>query len=153
MQTHRTATCMASAVSKKPPAGLSPSLCQLTALGSRDAPRQHQGTTCSKEGAQQGQEMLSDQTPHYCTLISGSGKALDSLQPCLSFPAPTINSQGSRWARALPVPSSSSTRAFFPFSHLSPLAEWEEHRKTSKVTNQNALSPHRELSCRMPTVQ
>lgn len=74
--------------------------------------------------------MLSDQTPHYCTLISGSGKALDSLQPCLSFPAPTINSQGSCWV-GITCAEQLHYKGFFPFSHLSPLAEWEEHRKSS----------------------
>lgn len=150
---------MALVVFRKPPACLSPSLCQLTAFEeqSRGGASGHQGTTCSKKGAQQGQEMPSVKTPHSCTQFPALEKPWTPPQPCLIFPAPTINSQGSRLVGGSPEGITCAEqlqhKGFFslPISHS--LQSGKSGGKPLLVTNQDAPSPLRELSWQMCTMQ
>lgn len=140
---------MALVVFRKPPACLSPSLCQPTACEEQSL------TKCTtRHNLLQGRSSartrndISQNSP-LLHLISSSGKAPDSSQPCLSFPAPTINSQGSLGSITY---AEQLLHKGFSLSHLL-LAECEKQRKPLLLTNQNASSPLGDLFWWMHTMQ
>ena len=78
--------------------------------------------------------MLSVKTPRSCTPFPALEKPRPQPQWCLSFPAPTINSQGSSLVGGSPgsitCPEKAPAQGLFFSSHLSLFAEWEEWKKT-----------------------